>query len=101
MIFNLEDFTLISKKLLICLCAIGKKENLYAKEYIEHYKNLGYDKIFIYDNNDINDEKFEDVIKNEIDNGFVSLIDYRGYNGININPQLNAYKDCYKKNNKK
>lgn len=88
-------------KLKVCLCVIGKNENLYINEFIDYYKNLGYNHIYLYDNNDINDEKFEDVIKNEIDNGFVSLIDYRGYNGININPQLNAYKDCYKKNNKK
>ena len=88
-------------KLKVCLCIIGKNENLYINEFIDYYKNIGYNHIYLYDNNDINDEKFEDEIKDEINNGFVSLIDYRGYRGININPQLNAYKDCYKKNNKK
>ena len=85
----------------VCLCVIGKNENLYIREFIDYYKNLGYNHIYLYDNNDINDEKFDDVIKDEIDNGFVSLIDYRGYRGIHIYPQLDAYRDCYEKNNKK
>ena len=96
-ILNLEDFNLISKKLLICLCAIGKKENLYAQEYIEHYKNLGYDKIFIYDNNDINDEKFEDVLSKEISNNFVQIINFRGFKRA----QVKAYYDCYQKNSRR
>ena len=83
------------KQLKVCLCVIGKKENLYATEFVEHYKKLGYNKIFIYDNNDLEDEKFEDVIQNEIDNGFVSIINIRGYKG----QQFASYKDCYGKNN--
>ena len=85
----------------VCLCVIGKKENLYVKEFISHYKRIGYDKIFIYDNNDINDEKFDEVIKSEIDSGFVSIINYRGYKGLKIRPQFDAYKNCYQKYNHK
>ena len=83
----------------VCLCVIGKKENLYVKEFISHYKRIGYDKIFLYDNNDINDEKFEDIIESEIKSGFVSIINYRGYKGSNIRSQFMSYKDCYKNNN--
>ena len=31
----------------VALCAIGRLENLYAREFVEHYKNLGIDHIFI------------------------------------------------------
>ena len=82
----------------ICLCAIGKNENLYIKEFVEHYKKLGYNRIFLYDNNDIDDERFEEKIKKEIDKGFVKIINYRGYKGKLKNPQLEAYKDCYERN---
>ena len=68
---------------------------MYVNEFVEHYKAIGYNKIFIYDNNDINGEKFEDVIQKEIDEGFVSIINYRGYKGS----QFKSYKDCYKNNN--
>ena len=94
----IKNFT---KPLKVCLCVIGKKENLYVKEFINYYKKLGYNKIFIYDNNDIFEEKFEDVIKNEINQEYVSVINYRGYQGKNNHPQFDAYKDCYEKNNKK
>ena len=89
------------KRTKICICAIGKNENLYIKEFINHYKKLGYNKIFLYDNNDIDGERFEDIIKNEIINGFISIIDYRGVKGPDINPQIQAYRDCYEKNNLK
>ena len=88
------------QKTKVCLCAIAKKENLYIKFFIEHYKNLGYDHIFLYDNNDVNDEKIEDVIKNYIDDSFVTLVDFRGYRGPKNSPQMEAFYDCYDKNNK-
>ena len=84
-------------KIKVCLCSIGKEENLYIKEFVSHYKKIGYDNIFIYDNNDINGEKFEDVLQNEINEGLVSIINYRGYH----NSQLKSYFDCYEKNNHK
>ena len=46
----------------IALCAIAKNENLYIREWVEHYKNIGVSKIFLYDNNDIDGERFEEVI---------------------------------------
>lgn len=35
---------------------IGKNENKYAREFAQHYKKHGVDKIFIYDNNDVEGE---------------------------------------------
>jgi hypothetical protein len=79
---------------------LGKDENRYIKEFVELYKNYSVDKIYLYDNNDIDGERFEDVIQKEIEKGFVSIINYRGYRGKKQNPQIDAYKDCYEKNNK-
>jgi len=95
--FKFIKIKIKKKKIKICLCVIGKKENRYIKEFVNHYKKLGYNKIFIYDNNQINDEKFEDIIQDEVDKGFVSIINYRGLKG----KQFSSYRDCYKKNNKK
>ena len=85
----------------ICLCAMGKNENRYINEFIIYYKKLGYNKIFLYDNNDIDGERFDSIIKNHISDGFVELINFRGIRGSNINPQINSYKDCYEKNGRK
>ena len=54
------------KSLKVCLCTIGKKENDYVIEFINHYKNYYIDKIFIYDNNDIEGERFESILNNYI-----------------------------------
>ena len=86
-----------TNKQFICLCVIGKKENLYVKEFINHYKKLGYNHIFIYDNNDVNDERFSDILGDEIQNGFVSIIDYIGHRKLK-SLQIKAYYDCYNRN---
>ena len=87
----------LSKPNKVCLCTIGKKENLYAREFINHYQKLGINKIFIYDNNEKNGEKFDLVLKDFIGNGLVDIIDFRGKEA----PQIKAFEDCRKKNFKK
>ena len=34
-----------------CVIAIGRRENLYAREFVEHYQKLGFDNVIILDNN--------------------------------------------------
>lgn len=80
----------------IALCCIAKMENDYIRFFVEYYKNLHFDKIFIYDNNDIAGEKFEYVINDYIQSGFVDIVDFRGRERV----QLSAYQDCYNKHNK-
>lgn len=77
----------------VALCCIGRLENKYAVEYVEYYKSIGFDKIFIYDNNYGNEEHFDDVLQPYIDEGFVSVIDFRNKDVA----QLSAYNDCYSK----
>lgn len=57
---------------------------------------MGINKIFLYDNNDINGESFKDILSINIKNKFIKLINYRGL----YKPQKKAYKDCYLNNNK-
>ena len=78
----------------ICVCTCGKNENKYAREFVEHYKKYGIDKIFIYDNNANNDEKFEDVLSDYINNGYVEIYNYRNLSKI----QMSSFNHCYQKN---
>jgi hypothetical protein len=82
------------ENLKVCLCTVGKEENLYVREYVTHYKNYNLDKIFIYDNNEINGEKFDEVIGDYISSGFVEIVDVRG----KIAYQIKAFQECMKKN---
>ena len=77
----------------ICICTLGKEENLYVREYLEHYFNLGINKVYISDNNDINGEKFEDVISDYIEKGLVEIYNWRG----KYDCQFNIMNECYKK----
>ena len=88
---NIQKYT---KFLKICICTLGKQENKYIKEFIEFYKEFGIDKIFIYDNNNINGEYFENIISKYINLGFVEIINFRGIKS----PQMMIYYDCYNKN---
>jgi hypothetical protein len=71
-------------------------ENDYIRFFVEYYQRLHFDKIIIYDNNDPDGEKFEDVINDYIQSGFVEIIDFRGRKVA----QLAAYQDCYDRFNK-
>lgn len=77
----------------VALCTIAKQENKYIKEFVQYYERLGIDMIYLYDNNDKDGERFEDVIDYEIKEGFVTLIDFRGRKRC----QIEAYQDCYDK----
>lgn len=80
----------------VALCVIARLENKYIKEYVKYYKSLGFDKIFIYDNNRPEDnEKIIDEIPVYVDTGFVDIIDWPIFEG---DAQLLAYQDCFFKN---
>ena len=79
-------------KIQVCLCSIGKRENKYAREFVVHYLKYGVDKIYLYDNNDIDDEKFENILSDFIKNKSVEIINIRGKRGV----QKESMNDCYK-----
>ena len=76
------------------ICVIAKNENLYIKDFVNYYKDLGIKKIFLYDNNDILGENFQEILKDDIQTNFVEIINIRGKKRI----QIKAYNDCYQKN---
>lgn len=80
----------------IALCSIAKLENDYIRHFVDYYKNLHFDKIFLYDNNDPGGERFEEVISDYIQDDFVEIIDFRGEKVA----QMRAYQDCYDRHNK-
>lgn len=76
----------------IALCAIGKKENLYINEFINYYLKLGIDKIFLYDDNELNTEKFSDILLNKN-----KIKIFENIKKI-IKRQSDAYTHCYNNN---
>ena len=88
-----RDLWQSDEKTTVAICAIGRLENRYAVEWVEHYNSLGVEKIFIYDNNREGEERFTDVLQPYIEAGFVEIISFCPDSTDNI--QRTAYEDCY------
>ena len=78
----------------VCVCTLAKLENRYIREFVQHYEKYGVDKIFLYDNNDVDGESFEEVINDYIKKGFVKILNWRGKNLA----MMKIMNDCYKRN---
>ena len=83
--FFLFSFTKTKKKpekvefkYFACFCSVARKENLYTRELIQYYVNIGFEKFIFRDNNLLNSEKLSDVIQDYNDNGTVDIIDIFG-----------------------
>ena len=83
----------------VAMCAIAKKENRYIKYFIKHYKDIGYNHFYLYDNNLSGRESLEDVeiVKDGVKEGYITIIDYKN---IPNHPQMEAYYSCYENYNK-
>lgn len=67
-----------NKDIKVCMCSPVKKENHYLKEFVQHYKSYNVDKIFLYDNNDLNGEHLESVLNEYVLKNYVQIINFRG-----------------------
>ena len=76
----------------LTVCGIAKRENKYINEWVKHYVSLGFDHIYLYDNN----EFAYPYVGNYIDKDLLSkvtILDWRGKKDIAILSK--AYLDCY------
>ena len=85
------------KDLKVCVCTQARNENKYIREFVQFYEKIGVDKIFIYDNNKKEGEKFDNILNDYIKKDFVTIKDWRGKK----RELLNMMDNCYKENNKK
>ena len=96
----IEFLKLISAKskeksfLKVALCTMGKRENLYSKEYINYYIKLGIDHLFIYDHNTPNTEKIADTIPRV----YLNKVTVYEASQKNITNQAGSFTDCYRNN---
>ena len=75
----------------VALCTMGRNENLYINEFVEHYLSLGVDTLFLYDDNIEEKDKF----KNALPQKDSIVIEYTKDYGIS--GQNHAYNHCYSK----
>lgn len=78
----------------VAVACIARMEGHYIREFVEHYKSLGFSKCIVADNNrDDDPEDLRFILKDYIDEGFVIYEDYRN----KIAYQMKCYAELYKK----
>lgn len=73
----------------------AKNEEDYIVEWVEHYLSLGFDKLFIVDNNDSGNDKLVNKVKNYVERGVVQVFDCRGHYSV----QVGLYADFCRASN--
>lgn len=66
------------------ICCLAKNEKDYIKEWIDYHLELGFDKIIIGDNNDIDGETYEEMLYDYIKENKVIIANLRGKKGYQI-----------------
>lgn len=77
------------------VCAIAKQENQYIYEWAKHHLEIGFSHLHIYDNNDVDGERIEDVFRGTDIERDVTIHDVRGMKCM----QLEVYQECYDREN--
>lgn len=76
----------------VVLCALAKNENLYINDWVKWYINLGFDQIYLFDNNDKNTPYVGNFIDKEYKDRVI-IKDISGLSGRGF--QKKVYKDFY------
>ena len=85
-----------TKTLKLAICTMARDENLYINEYLDYYFKLGFDHIYIFDDN----EKVTDNISQAINDSYKNYVTIYNYRRI-IKDQRIAYTLCYEMNKNK
>ena len=73
------------------VCAIARYERHYLLEWLNYHLTLGFDYIYLYDNNNPDDNSTTVLVHENNLQDSVIVIDYRGKRTC----QMEAYNDCY------
>ena len=79
----------------VVLCAMAKNEHLYINDWVNHYLKLCFDKIYLYDNDDLDKPFIGDYIENK---DKVEIINIRGQKKEHL--QHDIYTEFYNAHNK-
>jgi hypothetical protein len=72
--------------MIISICTLAKNENKYLREWVEHHLSLGFNVIYIYDNNGLDGEKVSDVVSDYPE--VVVIEKYRGVREKNLQERI-------------
>lgn len=71
-----------ANKYVVFACA--KNEEGYIREWVEYYLSIGFDKVFIADNNEEGNDLQYQAVKDYVDSGIVQMFDVRGHESVQV-----------------
>lgn len=78
MIYDYNEDDYISKMNEIVVLGIAKQELHYIYDWVKYHLHVGFDRIYLIDNNDESGERYDEVLKSFIEKDQVKIIDARG-----------------------
>ncbi|MBO7478136.1 MAG: glycosyltransferase family 2 protein [Salinivirgaceae bacterium] len=81
--------------MIVSICALAKMENAYINHWIAYHLGIGYDLIYIYDNNDADYPLLAEAIEPQLRDRVV-IEDWRGRK-FPYTPNCQVYNDFFKK----
>lgn len=83
----------------VSLLCIARLESLSILDWVISHKKKGIYHIYIYDNNDIGDNSLSEILKDEVNSGFVTIIDdFKGKTSCQMAAYNQFIKNHYNKN---
>lgn len=87
--YTLEEYEASKQQYVVC--GIARNEKDYVKDWVAYHLHIGFDKVYLYDNNLPNGEKYDELLKEFVESGQLEIIDVRGKVGF----QIGAYYSFY------
>ena len=87
--YTLEEYMKLSERYI--LVGIAKQEEHYIKDWVAYHLRIGFDNIILYDNNDVFGESYDELLKEYVESGKLSIVNVRGKKGV----QVNTYNSLY------
>lgn len=79
---------------MVVICAIAKNEHKYINDWVKWHLNIGFDKIYLFDNDNVDSPNVLDYVNQEYRDK-IELIDIRGKKELHL--QQHIYNDFYQK----
>lgn len=86
--YTAEEYDKLANEYVVI--GMAKNEKHYIKDWVAYHLRIGFDKIYLFDNNEVNGETYNDLLSEYIKSGKLKLIDIRGRKGMQ-NPLYNAF----------
>lgn len=78
--YTLEEYDKLSKEYVVL--GIAKQEKHYINDWVAYHLHIGFDKVYLFDNNDDPNETYDEILSEYINEGKVCLVNFRDKSGL-------------------